>query len=99
MSLRVVEVLEVVEVEHQHRAGRAVALHARRVELQLPLEAAAVEQAGQRIVVGEVLQLALVAATLGDVLGLGDEMERFTYVSRISVRLIAAHTAWPDAWM
>jgi hypothetical protein len=45
VAQRVVEVLEVVRVEHQHRAARAITLHVRRVAVELALEAAAVQQA------------------------------------------------------
>ena len=73
---RVVDRLEVVEVEHDRRALRAVALDVGDVALELALERAAVEQAGQRVVVGHVAQLGLVAAALGDVLHLREEVER-----------------------
>ena len=68
---RVVDVLEVVEVERRARAPRCRS--ARRTAsdaVELLLEAAAVEQPGQRVVVGEVLQLALEALAVGDVLHL-----------------------------
>ena len=69
---RVVDVLEAVEVEHQDRAAMAVALGRSQRAVELLLEAAAVEQPGQRVVVGEVLQLALEALALGDVDDLAD---------------------------
>jgi hypothetical protein len=42
---------------------------------QRVLEAAAVDQAGQRVVVGHVLQAFLVALALGDVLELGEQVQ------------------------
>ena len=63
----VVDVLEVVEVEREHRASAVVAL-ARR-PARGPSSAskpAAVEQLGERIMVGEVLELALVAFLCSD---------------------------------
>ena len=71
---RVVDRLEVVDVEHQQRAAGAVARDLREVAADLELEAAAVEQAGQRVVVGHVLQLLLEALALRDVLDLGEQV-------------------------
>ena len=48
--------LEVVQVEHDQRAAHPVAAPARDVALQLLLEAAPVEQAGEGVVVGHVAQ-------------------------------------------
>ncbi len=73
---RVVDVLEVVEVEREHRAAGAVALRRGELAGELLLEAAAVEERGDRVVVGEVLELALEALALGDVLHLGDAVQR-----------------------
>ena len=73
---RVVDRLEVVEVEHDRRALRPVALDVGDVALELALERAAVEQPGERVVVGHVAQLGLVAAALGDVLHLREEVQR-----------------------
>ena len=67
-----VDVLEVVEVEDEQRATGVVAAGARELALELGLEAAAVEEAGERVVVGEVLELALEALALGDVLELDE---------------------------
>ena len=53
-----------------------VALGAGELAGQLLLEAAPVEQPGQGVVVGEVLELALEALALGDVLDLGEHVER-----------------------
>ena len=73
---RVVDVLEAVDVEQHDCAARAVAGDVVDVALELALERAPVQQAGQRVVVGHVAQLGLVAAALGDVLGLGEEVQR-----------------------
>ena len=73
---RVVDVLEVVEVEHERGAGRPVAADVLEVRLQRAREGAAVEQAGQRVVVGQVAQLGLVAAPLRDVLDLEEDVLR-----------------------
>ena len=66
---RVVDRLEVVEVDQHHRAGRAVVDH----RAELALEAAPVEQLGERVVVGLVAQLDLQPAPLGDVDHLGQQ--------------------------
>jgi len=73
---RVVDRLEVVEVEHDRRAARPVALDVGDVALELALERAPVEQSGERVVVGQVAQLRLVAAALGHVLHLAEEVQR-----------------------
>ena len=73
---RVVDRLEVVEVEHDRGAARAVALDLGDVALQLALERAAVEQPGERVVVGQMAQLLLMAPPLGDVLHLAEEVQR-----------------------
>ena len=71
---RVVDRLEVVDVEHEQRAAGAVARHLGEVAADLELEAAPVEQTRQRVVVGHVLQLLLEALALGDVLDLGEQV-------------------------
>ena len=53
----VVDGLEAVEVEHERGALGAVAAHVREVPRELLLEAAAVREPGERVVVGEVAQL------------------------------------------
>ena len=63
----VVDVLEAVEVEQEDRALAAVARGVGDVLGELLVEAAAVEELGQRVVVGQVLQLVLEALALGDV--------------------------------
>ncbi len=64
VAIGVVDLLEVVEVEHQDRAGGALASRPRHRQVEVLVEAAAVLQAGQRILAGLALQLlhALVAA-------------------------------------
>ena len=72
----VVDRLEAVEVEHEQRALGAVAAAAGDVLGQGAVDAAAVEQAGERVVVGQVAQLVLQAAALGDVLDLHEHVGR-----------------------
>ena len=76
MAEGVVHVLEVVEVQQQHGALASVARVPREVRLELVLEAAPVGEAGERIMVGEVLEPALEALALRDVLGVDDEVGR-----------------------
>jgi hypothetical protein len=56
---RVVDRLEAVDVDDHHRALAAVAGGEGDVAVELGAEAAAVEQPGQRVVVGQVAQLRL----------------------------------------
>ena len=56
MAERVVDVFEDVEVVHRPGARRAVALRLGDVAVELLLEAAAVEEARERVVVDEVLE-------------------------------------------
>ena len=72
----VVDLLEGVEVEHEQRGLLAVAPAARDLHRELALEQAAVVQAGERVVLGEVAQALLHHLALGDVLDLGDEVQR-----------------------
>ena len=67
---RVVDRLEVVEVEHDRRALGPVAVDEGDVAFELAFERAPVEQPGERVVVGHVAQLGLVAAAVRDVLHL-----------------------------
>jgi len=64
VAQRVVDLLEVVQVEQEQRAVRAVALAVVEVSCQLGVEAAPVGQPGQDVVVRQVRQPRLVAATL-----------------------------------
>jgi len=66
----VVDVLEVVEVQHEQGAARPVVGDPALVLAQCLLEGAAVQQPGERIVVGEVVQLGGRLAAVGDVEGL-----------------------------
>ena len=72
----VVEVLEVVEVENQQGARRTVTRDACQVACEFALEATPIEQARQRVVIGHVGQQPFVPAAFGDVLNLGDEVQR-----------------------
>ena len=76
MAERVVEVLEMVEVEQNERAVGAVTAHEVGVRFELGGEARAVVQAGERIVRREVVQVLLVVATMRDVLDLDEEAPR-----------------------
>ena len=49
MAVRVVDVLEMVDVEHQHGEGLLLLARAGNQPLQMPHDVAAVEQPGQRI--------------------------------------------------
>ena len=62
MAERVVDVLEAVEVDHGERSAAGVAAGASELRLELALEAAAVQQTRQRIVIGHVLESLLVMA-------------------------------------
>ena len=68
----VVDRLEAVDVDDHHRALAAVAGAEGDVLVELGAEAAAVEQAGERVVVGEVAQLGL--GLLGLAQGLVDDL-------------------------
>src|SRR5207237_6466781 len=63
----IVDVFEVVEVENQQRAPAPVVSRLGELPGQLLLEAMTVEQAGQCIVISEVLELGLKALALRDV--------------------------------
>ncbi len=72
----VVDVLEVVQVDHEHRALGSVARHPLHLAGQLLLEAPPVEEAGQEIVVDQVLEACRQLLALRDVLDLRHEVER-----------------------
>jgi hypothetical protein len=57
----------VVDVQHEHAAGLALALDQAHLLGQVLQEAAAVVEPRERVVVGEVLELRLEALALGDV--------------------------------
>lgn len=65
--MRVVDLLEVVEVDDHQRAVRAVARVAFGGQRELPVEVAPVGQSGEGIVVGEVFDPGLETASLGQV--------------------------------
>ena len=62
---RVVDVLEVVEVEDEERHGRPVALRPRQGEVEVLGQQRAVGQAGERVVVGQAGDLLLGAPAVG----------------------------------
>ena len=71
MAERIVDILEAIEIERQHRHGRT-ALGLVEFLAQALAQVQAVGQIGQRIVVGEVRHAGLDAPLLGDVLVHGD---------------------------
>ena len=75
---RVVDVLEVVEVQQQQGSVGPVATHEVGVRLELAGEARPVLQAGQRVVAGEVLEVLLVMVAVGDVLHLDHAAQPLT---------------------
>ena len=90
VAVGVVDRLEAVEVEHEQRGLLAVAPAARDLHRQLALQQAAVVQAREQVVLGEVAQ-ALDQTALGDVLDLGDEVLRAT--------LAVAHLGTRAPWI
>ena len=67
MAQRVVDVLELVEIHHEHTEGLAVALQAGDGALELLGEIGPVRQAGQYIVVCKKANMAVGLVTLGDI--------------------------------
>jgi len=61
MAERVVDELEVIEIDRQQRPCRSVVPRADQLELDFLSKAPPIEQTGQRVVIGEVGQLALPA--------------------------------------
>ncbi len=76
----VVDGLEVVEVEHEQRAAVAIAIDVRHVAFEFCLEAAAIQQARERVMVGHVAQLALHRAPLCDVHKVAQDLHRVAVV-------------------
>ena len=76
VAVRVVDALEVVDVDVQDRGAAVGPAGPLALPLELLLEPATVEQTGQRVVLGETGQLSLDALSLVDVLHLRDEVER-----------------------
>ena len=97
MPERVVDEFEVVQVEHDRCAPAAVARPAHPVGFKLALEAAAVEQARQRVVVSQVDEPLLGASALGDVLDLGRNRSGRASASRNRVVCTATHTGLRSA--
>ena len=71
---RIVDVLEAVQVEEQHRDAAALPARAHDRARQPLRQQRAVGQAGQRVVVGQVAQFLLGALLVGDVAEHGDVM-------------------------
>ena len=71
---RVVDVLEAVEVEEQHRDARVLPARAHDRARQALRQQRAVGQAGEGVVVGEVAQFLLGALLVGDVVDHADEV-------------------------
>ena len=67
MAAQVVDLLEMVDIDHQHRGGRPEPLEAQEFPLGRLDEGAAVEQRGQRIGPGQLLKLGGQAHPVGDV--------------------------------
>ena len=82
MAELVVDRLEAVQVHHQHRAALPQTGVPLELTIELLIEPAPIEQAGQQIMIDDVLQLALKPATLGDVLHLVDHRQRCLPVAR-----------------
>ncbi len=72
---RVVDILEVVEVEHDDCAAEGIAARSLDLPVELLLEAPPVEGAGEEVVVGQVDELALELLAVGDVLHLHDQVQ------------------------
>ncbi len=76
MAEAVVDRLEAVEVEHQHRSALVEPAMALNLARELLLEAVAVEQAREQVVIDQVPQADFELAPLGDVLELVGERHR-----------------------
>jgi hypothetical protein len=72
----VVDVLEVVQIDHEDGAIGSVPQHALGFAGDLLLEPLPVEETGEEVVVDEVLQTCRQPLALGDVLDLGEEVGR-----------------------
>ncbi len=73
---RVVDLLEVVQIEHRDNATAAVAPRIGELARELLIEAAAIEEARQRIMIGEVLKPTLKLFAGADVHHLTDRIQR-----------------------
>ena len=76
VAVAVVDLLEAVEVEHEHRPGLLVPARMRQPVGELPNEPATVGDRGQLIVHGKVTQHVLALPALGDVLKLSQPAQR-----------------------
>ena len=76
MAKSIVDVLEVIEIDDQHGSGSSVPRGPFDFPSQLPLEPPPIVEAGQEIVVDEILELSRPLLALGDVLHLIDDIER-----------------------
>src|SRR5436309_15703023 len=74
VAKRVVDFLEVVEIDYEHRARAAIASRAFHLLRQFLLKPAPVEEAGQKVVGGQVFEVAFESFSLGDVLNLRDQV-------------------------
>ena len=73
MAVLVVDLLEVIEVQHQHGTCAAMAAVVGHLPIHIDHETATVVQARERVVVDEILQLSDEMLALGDVLHLHDQ--------------------------
>ena len=71
----IIDVLEAVQVHDQDGPDPFVSDGQLELTLELLLKAAAIEQAGERVVIGQVAQALVQLAALGDVLDLRDPVE------------------------
>ena len=81
MAAAIVHVFELVEVEKEQRAMRAVALRLRELAIEFFIETPPVEQSGEWIMVRDVHQLRFEALTLADI----------TETPDASIDLVVAH--------
>src|SRR5581483_2355372 len=87
----VVDVLEVVEVEQEHRAAVPVARSAGHPGRDLLREASPVEQPGQGVVVGQLAQARLAALALGDVAEAPDAAVDGAVAAALRLRVALEH--------
>jgi hypothetical protein len=76
VTVRVVDALEAVDVDHGEGGGLAVAGAALDLALEVVFEAAPVREPGEGLLLGLQAQLLLERPALGDVLDLADEVQR-----------------------
>ena len=90
MARVVVHELEVVEIEEKQSAVLPPALHAPQLAAQAVHEASAVQQPGQRVVVGEPAELAFGLLAVADVFDLQHVVERLALL--VATRVVDAAT-------